>query len=77
MAKDDDGMLPERSEPMVERTKGPRGQVVIRSTGRDDSSYDANEAGDDDFKGRKMGGSVTNLDHSLTGASAVQHVKGK
>lgn len=61
----------------VEKTKGARGQTIIRSSGRDDSSFDkAGVTEASSMNGaREMGGSVTNLAHSLSGASAVQHVK--
>lgn len=59
----------------VEKTKGMRGQTIVRSFGRDDSSF---EDGINDAESRngKAGGSPTNLSHSLTGASAVQHATG-
>lgn len=52
-------------------TKGVRGQVVKTATGRDDSG----DAGVNDTEardGKKMGGSKTDLSHSLSGSSAVQ-----
>lgn len=52
------------------REKGVRGQTIGRSFGRDDSSYAVNDKQARD--GKKMGGSATNLSHSLSGASAVQ-----
>lgn len=42
-----------------------KGQKIVTSHGRDDSSLKMD-------KSYKMGGSTTNLDHSLSGASAVQ-----
>jgi hypothetical protein len=56
-------------------TAGPRGQQVVRQFGRDDSSHKVNDG--EAKNGRKMGGSTENLGHSLTGGSAVQHVKGR
>jgi hypothetical protein len=60
----------------TEIKSGPRGTKVVTSSGRDDSSCDIGQ-GKESFTGGKMGGSATNLSHSLEGASAVQHVKGK
>lgn len=51
----------------VDRSKAARGQTIVRSFGRDNSSMDTPNA-----KGGKMGGSTTDLSHSLSGASAVQ-----
>lgn len=53
--------------------KGVRGQVVKTATGRDDSSYKVNDK--EARMGKEMGGSKTNLSHSLSGASAVQNAK--
>lgn len=58
-----------------EMKSGARGQKVATSSGRDDSSYGG--TGKESFVGGKMGGGVTNLAHSLSGAAAVQHVKAK
>lgn len=51
----------------VQKTKGVRGQTVVKGFGRDDSSMDVPNS-----KGEEMGGGVNNLAHSLSGASAVQ-----
>ena len=51
----------------VERTKGARGQTIVRSFGRDDSSMDIPNS-----HGKELKGGVNNLAHSLSGASAVQ-----
>jgi hypothetical protein len=59
-----------------ETTKGPRGQTIARSFGRDDSSFSSGIS-DDQSKNGKAGGSATNLGHSLSGAAAVQHVSGE
>ena len=59
----------------VEKSSGPRGQTIVRSFGRDDSSF-SKGISDAESKNGKAGGSVTNLSHSLTGASAVQHATG-
>lgn len=48
------------------------GQKIVTGTGRDDSSYKVNDR--EAREGKKMGGGVSNLSHSLTGASAVQGV---
>lgn len=56
----------------VERSKAARGQTIVRSYGRDDSSMSVPGA-----TGQKIGGSVTNLSHSLSGSSAVQELGGK
>lgn len=56
---------------------GARGQKIVRVSGRDDSSSGAPNGGKESMNGAKMGGSATNLSHSLSGASAVQHVKGE
>lgn len=65
--------MPNRPQGMVsnsdvERSSAPRGQQILRSFGRDDSSYEVANT-----HGGKMGGSATNLSHSLTGSSAVQN----
>lgn len=57
------------------KESGVRGQTVHVATGKDDSSYPVNDA--EARNGKAMGGGVDNIAHSLTGASAVQHVKGK
>lgn len=44
-----------------------RGTKIVTSTGRDNSSQDVKNS-----MGGKMGGSPTNLSHSLSGSSAVQ-----
>lgn len=54
--------------------KGVRGQVVKTATGRDDSSYPLNDK--ESRMGKEMGGGMNDVSHSLSGASAVQHVKG-
>ena len=54
---------------------GRGGQIVKSATGRDDSSFPINDQ--EARVGRKMGGGLDNLSHSLTGASAVQGVRGK
>ena len=51
----------------VKSEKVSRGQTVVTSYGRDDSNY---SAGDGKMGGVKMGGSTTNLAHSLSGSSA-------
>lgn len=48
-------------------SKGARGQTVMTGYGRDNSSMDVPNA-----KGKEMGGGISNLSHSLSGASAVQ-----
>jgi hypothetical protein len=65
MAKNDD---PDNVQ--TETTKAPRGMTVRRDFARDNSNYEI-----EDTRGGKMGGSDTNLSHSLTGASAVQRSK--
>lgn len=54
--------------------KGARGQTIKTATGRDDSSHPLNDKESRD--GKAMGGSMTDISHSLSGSSAVQHVKG-
>jgi hypothetical protein len=56
----------------VQKTSAGKGQTIVTSHGRDNSSYDVP-------KGGKMGGSTTNLSHSLSGSSSVQtgNEKGK
>lgn len=54
--------------------KGMRGQTVQCATGRDDSSYKLNDK--EARKGKEMGGGMSDVSHSLSGTSAVQHVKG-
>lgn len=49
---------------------GPRGTKLVTDFGRDDSNY-AGSASDE--QGGGMGGSVTNLDHSIKGATANQN----
>lgn len=49
-----------------------RGQKIVTSFGRDNSSHQL-----PDTMGGKMGGSPTNISHSLSGASAVQRQSGK
>lgn len=58
------------NEKCVERTKGARGQTIVRSFGRDDSSMDVPNS-----HGKELKGGVNNLTHSLSGSSAVQDVK--
>lgn len=60
----------------VDKSSGPRGQTVVRSFGRDDSSF-TRGVSNDEAKNGKLSGSPTDLSHSLTGASAVQHVEGR
>lgn len=55
----------------VKTEKAARGQTVMVPFPRDDSSYDAG-----DMDGRAMGGSPTNLAHSLPGNSAEQEGTG-
>jgi hypothetical protein len=50
--------------------KGARGMTVRRDFARDNSDLEL-----EDTRGGEMGGSETNLAHSLTGASAVQRSK--
>lgn len=64
-----------KNSPNCETTSGPRGQKVVRSFGRDDSSF-TDGISDDKSKNGQAGGSPTNLSHSLSGASAVQHATG-
>jgi hypothetical protein len=59
----------------TEKESGPRGQKIGRAFGRDDSSFKTNEK--ESRNGKSMGGGVNNLSHSISGASAQQHVKGK
>lgn len=54
---------------------GVRGQKVMCATGRDDSSLKVKDG--EAREGREMRGGKDNLAHSLSGASAVQHTKGK
>jgi hypothetical protein len=56
-----------KSSKNVETSKADRGQTIVRSFGRDNSSHDVPNS-----HGKEMGGSTTNLSHSLSGASAVQ-----
>lgn len=65
-----------KSDSNCQVTSGPRGQKVVRSFGRDDSSADVG-SNEMSMNGAKMGGGVSNLGHSVSGASAVQHVKGE
>lgn len=51
----------------VQKSKGARGQTVVTSHGRDNSSMDVPNG-----MGKSMGGGISNLSHSLSGASAVQ-----
>lgn len=67
--------MPKSKSSNVSMSKGARGQTVVRSFGRDDSSYAVNDG--EAKNGKAMGGSTSNLAHSLSGASAVQHAKGK
>ncbi|MCA1458096.1 hypothetical protein I6F35_33725 [Bradyrhizobium sp. BRP22] len=60
-------MKKDSSNGCVERTKGARGQTIVRGFGRDDSSMDVSNA-----RGKELKGGVNNLSHSLSGASAVQ-----
>lgn len=58
----------------ITTSKASRGQKIVQSHGLDNASsmkLDDQEA----RMGKEMGGSTTNLSHSLTGASAVQQVK--
>lgn len=55
----------------VKTEKAARGQTVVTPFPRDNSSYDAGE-----MDGRPMGGSTTNLSHSLSGDSANQQGTG-
>lgn len=57
----------------VETDKGARGSMIGRPFGPDDSSFPLNDK--EARNGRKMGGSVTNVAHSLPGASANQKAK--
>lgn len=59
----------------TETSKAPRGQKLVETFGKDTASMGVNE--NEARHGRSMGGGTDNLAHSLTGASAVQHVKGK
>jgi hypothetical protein len=54
----------------MERSKGARGQTIVRGFGRDDSSMDVPNA-----RGKDLKGGTNNLAHSLSGASAVQDNK--
>ncbi|HWW46320.1 MAG TPA: hypothetical protein VNZ94_00575 [Xanthobacteraceae bacterium] len=54
-------------EQCIEKSKAPRGQTIVRSFGRDDSSMDVANS-----HGKEMKGGTNNLSHSLTGSSAVQ-----
>lgn len=65
-----------KSDSYCDVTSGPRGQKVVRVFGRDDSSSGVGISDAESKNGRKMGGSATNIGHSINGASAVQHVKG-
>jgi hypothetical protein len=65
MAKNDDS-----DNVQTVTAKGPRGMTVRRDFARDNSNFELS-----DTRGGKMGGSDTNLSHSLTGASAVQRSK--
>jgi hypothetical protein len=59
--------MKKESNGTVESVKGARGQTIKRGFGRDDSSMDVPNA-----RGKALGGSTTNLSHSLSGSSAVQ-----
>jgi len=63
------------SNPNTMSMSAGRGQTIKAATGRDDSSHKVNNG--EAMKGRAMGGGVSNLAHSLSGASAVQTAKGK
>ena len=53
----------------------PRGHKIMTAHGVDTAS--GMKLNDEEAKfGKEMGGSVTNLGHSLSGASAVQTLKG-
>jgi hypothetical protein len=51
----------------MQTSSAPRGTKIVSATGRDNSDFDVKKG-----LGGKMGGSITNLSHSLSGASAVQ-----
>lgn len=56
----------------VEKTSIGKGQTIERSFGQDKSAHIGKRA---DERGGKMGGSTTNLSHSISGASVNQDVK--
>lgn len=51
----------------VDKTSASRGQTIVTSFGRDNSSLDVPNT-----HGKALKGGVDNLSHSLSGASAVQ-----
>lgn len=56
----------------VVTSKGGRGATITESYGKDSSDYCGSKS---DERGPKLGGSVDNLSHSLTGASPKQSGK--
>ena len=55
-----------------ESSRAARKTTVVQDFPRDNSSLDVKDA-----RGRELGGSATNLEHSLRGASAVMQDKSK
>lgn len=60
-------MAKKENDSTTERTSGPRGMKIVRDFARDNSDLDLPGC-----HGKALGGSATNLSHSLTGASAVE-----
>jgi hypothetical protein len=56
----------------VEKTSIGKGQTFERSYGKDNSDHVGMKSAE---RGGKLGGSTTNLDHSISGASANQEIK--
>ena len=58
----------------ITKSKAARGQTIVTSHGLDNAS--SMKVNDQEARmGREMGGSTTNLSHSISGGSAVQQVK--
>lgn len=56
----------------IVKSKGGNGATIQTPFGKDSSDYCGSAS---DERGGKMGGSTSNLDHSLTGASPKQSGK--
>ena len=57
---------------MRKEEKGKNGQIIRTESGPDRSTYKM--PGDESVMGRKMGGGIDNLDHSISGAKSQVHV---